>query len=471
MSLHPKTLNPAGPLACAALAVGIIWAPTSASASAESLPDLVERISPAVVTVLARSGGQRDPFDFDGASPFGDFFHQFGHRERGGDRRSTPRQGLGSGFVLDPGGYVVTNHHVIEGADAVTIRMPGVGDLAAEIIGADPATDLALLRVESESALPFVTLGDSDAVRVGEDVVAVGHPFGLGGTVTRGIVSATQRDIQAGPYVDFIQTDAAINRGNSGGPLFNRQGEVIGVNSAIYSPNGGSVGVGFAVASNIVAEVVEDLRTSGSVARGWLGVQIQTVAPEIAQALGLETARGALVSGVVEDGPSDGVLERGDVILSFDGRSVSSSRQLPKLVGAAPSGEPVSLRLVREGREIDREVTLGELGQDQRAALEPRRTGRASSDRLGATLEPLDEATRFRLSLEDDLSGVVVTSLQRGGPAERAGLRIGDVILRVGQSDVGSPRELDRALAEADDNALMLIHRRGSEIFVGLRLG
>ncbi|MEO0995202.1 MAG: Do family serine endopeptidase [Pseudomonadota bacterium] len=458
-------------LAGVGVAAALMWS-VEAHAQDPSLPNLIERVSPAVVTVLASSEGSDQPFNFRrrGDNPFEEFFRRFGENDRSGRRGRAPRQGLGSGFVLDPEGYIVTNHHVIEGADYVTVRIPELGEVQAEIVGTDPATDLALLRVETNGALPSVTLGNSDAVRVGEDVVAVGNPFGLGGTVTRGIVSATQRDIQAGPYVDFIQTDAAINRGNSGGPLFNMDGEVIGVNSAIYSPNGGSVGVGFAVASNIVADVVADLRDDGEIERGWLGVSIQRVTPPIAQALGLDAARGALVASVVEDGPSDGTLESGDVILSFAGDAVETSRDLPKLVGRARAGTPVTLEVLRDGREIEREITIGVLERDRRASLDRDRKGR-DSDTLGATLARLDPETRDRMGLDPDLRGAVITSVKRGGAADRSGLRVGDVVLRVGSDLVESPRDLNRVLRNAGDNALMLINRRGSEIFVGLSLG
>jgi serine protease Do len=320
--------------------------------------------------------------------------------------------------------------------------------------------------------LTELTLGDSDKVRVGEDVIAVGNPFGLGGTVTRGIVSAMSRDIDAGPYVDFIQTDAAINRGNSGGPLLNMEGEVIGVNSAIYSPNGGSVGVGFAIPSNTVETVIADLRKDGEVERGWLGVSIQNITPEIAAAIGLDDPHGALVADVVEDSPSDGKLQTGDVILTFDGKRVESSRELPKLVSATDPDEEVEIEVLRQGERETVSLTLGRFDDERVAALEPgdRDEGRAS-EKLGATLAPVTPAAREQLGLEADATGVVITSLDGNGLAADAGLAVGDVILQVGSEPVRTPQEVEAAIDAAKSDAVLLqIERQGARIFVGVRL-
>ena len=472
-SLARTRFGAAAGTAAGVAAGAVLWVATPAAAD-EALPDLVDRVSPAVVTVLASgmrdAGGPGPRFGFPEGSPFEEFFRRFG--PQGGEPFRGPqlRQGLGSGVVLDPDGYIVTNHHVVDGADDVMVQIVGRGEMPAEIVGTDPATDLALLRVESDGALPHVALGDSDAVRVGEDVIAVGNPFGLGGTVTRGIVSATQRDVGSGPYSDFIQTDAAINRGNSGGPLFNMQGEVIGVNSSILSPNGGSVGVGFAVASNIVRAVVEDLREDGRVSRGWLGVTIQAVTPEIAAAIGLDDARGALVASVLEDGPSAGILRPGDVILSFDGQPVEASRQLPKLVGVADAGREVALEVLREGSERTLSVTLGELDGERHAALDDRDDGGAASERLGATLAAITPDVRATMGLDADLSGVVVTSLKPRGAAARAGLEVGDVIRQVGSEPAPAPAAVERRLDASGGTALLQIRRNGAEIFVGVRL-
>jgi serine protease Do len=476
-------LRPAPVAATAVAAATGAWLAWSPVAGADTAPgtvaDLVARTSPSVVTVLSTqedempSGGEALPFG--PGSPFEDFFRQFGLPEGATPFPMPPKgrqaTGLGSGFVIESDGYIVTNNHVVDDAESVKVRLDDEREFEAEVVGTDPQTDLALIKIDAEnlSALP---LGDSDSLRVGDDVIAVGNPFGLGGTVTRGIVSAMARDINAGPYVDFIQTDAAINRGNSGGPLLNLEGEVIGVNSAIYSPNGGSVGVGFAVPSNTVKTVVGQLRSSGAVERGWLGVQIQNVSPEIAAALGLDEPRGALVSDVVENGPSVGKLETGDVILAFDGKPVESSRDLPKLVAAAAPDATVTIDILRNGGEQTIDFTLGRFEEEEMAAVAPgdHEDGTAS-DRLGATLAPITPAARDQLGLDETVEGVVITSLDGGGLAAEAGLEVGDVILQVGSTAVKSPADVDRAIrATKTDAVLLQIERGGNRIFVGVRL-
>ena len=344
----------------AATGAWLAWTPVAGADTTEpgAIADLVERTSPAVVTILSTQeapevAGMPEGSPFGPGSPFEEFFRRFGMPEGMPAPQPQPDQGprgigVGSGFVIEDDGYIVTNNHVVADAAEVKVRLADEREFDAEVIGTDPQTDLALIKIDA-TGLPELTLGDSDAIRVGEDVIAVGNPFGLGGTVTRGIVSALARDINAGPYVDFIQTDAAINRGNSGGPLLNLEGEVIGVNSAIYSPNGGSVGVGFAVPSNTVETVIAQLRDDGSVERGWLGVTIQQVSPEIAAAIGLDDPHGALVADVVPDGPSAGKLETGDVILSFDGKRVELSRDLPMLVAAVAPDADVKVEVLRQG--------------------------------------------------------------------------------------------------------------------------
>ena len=472
-----------------ALAVGaLIWTP---QAEAEGRPgavaDLVEQVSPAVVTVLAEQaqgpqGAQsqgRSPFE---GTPFEEFFRRFGppggvpmpDGPHGGPRSGPRGAAQGSGFVLESDGYIITNNHVVEDAARVTVRLPDARELEATVVGTDPRSDLALLKVAA-TGLAHVTLGDSDAVRVGEDVIAVGNPFGLGGTVTRGIVSALARDINAGPYVDFIQTDAAINRGNSGGPLFNMAGEVVGVNSAIYSPSGGSVGVGFAIPSNVVSTVVAQLREHGAVERGWLGVSIQTVTPDIAQALGMETARGALVADLVEGAPANGVLRPGDVILSFDGKPVNQSRDLPKLVGAARAGATVAMTVLRDGAETTVEMAVGRLESAAQAAPDApdaldTAPAAVASARLGATVAALTPEMRDAAGLAPDAGGVVVTAVEPDGAAAAAGLRPGDVILRVGETAVASPQDFATA-AETSERALLVQIARGSaRLFVGVPL-
>ncbi len=445
------------------------------------LADLVETVSPSVVTVFttqapeAQETGRRD-FGFPEGSPFEEFFKRFGAPEGmpGMGGKGAERHALGSGFILDTDGYIITNNHVVEDASEVKVQLGDKREFEATVIGTDPQTDLALLKIEAGSTLPSVTLGDSDAIRVGDDVIAVGNPFGLGGTVTRGIVSAIGRDINAGPYVDFIQTDAAINRGNSGGPLFDLEGRVVGVNSAIYSPNGGSVGVGFAIPSNIVKTVVAELKDDGSVDRGWLGVAIQTVTPEIAAALGLDEPKGALVANVSADGPSNGVLKTGDVILSFDGKPVRESRELPRLVGSTAAGSEVDVTVLRDGSEETVSVKIGALKTEQHAAdgaPAEQDAENADSEKLGATVAALTPPVRERLGLDPEMTGAVVTDLRQGGAADKAGIEIGDVIVEVGSIPVTNAAELDAALAETKTrSALLLVSRQGNTIFVAVSL-
>lgn len=465
----------------AASTAWIAWSPaTLAQTEPGAIADLVERVSPAVVTVLstqeARSGVRgMMPFPFPEDSPFGEFFRRFGPElmPMPPQGREMPRRsGVGSGFVIESDGYIVTNNHVVEGADTVTVRLADEREFEAEVLGTDPQTDLALLKIDAEG-LAELEFGDSDALRVGDDVIAVGNPFGLGGTVTRGIISALGRDINAGPYVDFIQTDASINRGNSGGPLLNLEGEVIGVNSAIYSPTGNWVGVGFAIPSNTAAWVIEDLREDGTVERGWLGVAIQPVTEEIAEALGLDTTAGALVADVAADSPASGMLETGDIILRFNGREVAASRDLPRIVAETPPGTEAEIEILRGNARETVTVELGRLDSEQVAMTgrsESRGQG-ALSDRLGATTSPLTPEVRERLGIDSEAEGLVITSLDGTGPAAEAGLAVGDVILRVGSQPVRTNEELEAALEAQGDAALFQIERDGSRLFVGVRLG
>ncbi|HET9068704.1 MAG TPA: DegQ family serine endoprotease [Amaricoccus sp.] len=460
-----------------------IQPPQSVVAASDAVADLVERTSPAVVTVLATQedaaaemGPEGSPFGPD--SPFEEFFRRFGLPEgaipmppQGGPEGHRGGVALGSGFIMESDGYIVTNNHVVDKAESVKVRLADDREFDAKVVGTDKQTDLALIKIDAKD-LPVLDFGDSDKVRVGEDVIAVGNPFGLGGTVTRGIVSAMARDINAGPYVDFIQTDAAINRGNSGGPLLDLEGKVIGVNSAIYSPNGGSVGVGFAIPSDTVRTVVAQLKDGGEVQRGWLGVQIQTVTPEIATAIGLDQPEGALVADVVEGSPSEGHLKVGDVILKFDGKKVESSRDLPKLVAAASPDKKVDVEILRQGEDETVSFELGKFDDTRMASAE---TGdeheKASSERLGATLAPITPTAREQLGLDADVSGVVITSLDGNGHAADAGLEVGDVIISVGDTQVQTPGDVEKALHAAKaDAVLMQIDRGGAKIFVGVRL-
>ena len=490
MTLRATFFKPA-PLATTAIAAAtgawLAWTPIAgADTQPGEVADLVARVSPAVVTVLATQdggdaqemAGMPEGSPFGPGSPFDEFMRRFGMPEMGPQGPQGPQQhgpegvALGSGFVIDHEGFIVTNNHVVDHAESVKVRLSDEREFDAKVIGTDKQSDLALIKIDAGD-LPQLPLGDSDKVRVGEDVIAVGNPFGLGGTVTRGIVSAMARDINAGPYVDFIQTDAAINRGNSGGPLLNLEGEVIGVNSAIYSPNGGSVGVGFAIPSNTVKTVVAQLQSSGAVSRGWLGVSIQNVSPDIAAALGMDHTRGALVSDVVADGPSVGKLETGDVILSFDGKPVESSRELPKLVAATAPDATVKVEVLRGGADKTVELALGKFKDQQVASAE---TGQQEEDgtasaKLGATLAPITPTAREQLQLDDSVNGVVITSLEGNGKAADAGLEVGDVILQVGTTKVTSPADVDTAIKQTKTDAVLLqIERQGAKIFVGVKL-
>jgi serine protease Do len=487
MTRHVTFARPvpvAAALTAATAGAWLAWTPLAgAQTEPGAVADLVERASPAVVTILATQERTAemtpDQWTFGPGSPFEEFFRQFGPPEGGPSGPGQPQPhtegvSLGSGFVMEEDGFIVTNDHVVDDATSVKVRFNDDKEYDAKVIGTDQQTDLALLKIEADN-LPYLPLGDSDSIRVGEDVIAVGNPFGLGGTVTRGIVSAVSRDINAGPYVDFIQTDAAINRGNSGGPLLNLEGEVIGVNSAIYSPNGGSVGVGFAIPSNTVEYVVAQLRDDGAVERGWLGVSIQGVTPDIAEAVGLDEPYGALVAEVVEGSPAEGTLETGDVIIGFNGERVASSRELPKLVAAAAPDRDASIDVLRDGEKQSLTLKLGRLDSEQMAALDPsgqeEQPGTAS-ERLGATLSAVTPAAREQLQLSDDIDGVVITSLQNDGLAAESGLLVGDVILQVSGAEVQTPRDVDAALKDVDANAaLFQISREGSRLFVGVRMG
>ncbi|WP_037307251.1 Do family serine endopeptidase [Ruegeria halocynthiae] len=440
----------------------------------EALADLVENVSPSVVTIVAEQKAAPAPargqnFNPD-EHPFGEFFKRFGTPEGFDTPQRGPSQGLGSGFVLDEAGYIVTNHHVVDNATTVTVRLNDDRSYEAEVIGTDPLTDIAILKIDADESLQAVQLGDSEVIRVGEDVVAIGNPFGLHSTVTTGIVSAKGRNISQGPYAEFIQTDAAINKGNSGGPLFNMQGEVIGVNSAIYSPSGGSVGLGFAVTSNIVEHIAADLRDDGQVSRGWLGVSIQNVSPEIAAAMGIDASTGALVSDVVSGSPAEGVLQQGDVILTFNDEAVETSSDLPILVGTTKVGSDSVLTVLRDGSKQQLELTIG---QHQSASVEADKSvdETVSGTALGVTVAPLTETNRSDVGIGENVNGVIVTDLKPDSPAAKAGLQRGDVIVKLGGQETATPDALKAALdSEKTDPALVLINRGGNQIFVAVEI-
>ncbi|MEQ9328231.1 MAG: DegQ family serine endoprotease [Rhodospirillales bacterium] len=455
-----------------------------ARSAPESFADLAEKLLPAVVNIsttqtLKRGDGGPDMPNLPPGAPFEDFFKDFFERNRP-DNRPRQAQSLGSGFIIDPDGYVVTNNHVIDGADEIFVLLQDDTRLPAKLLGTDPKTDIALLKVEPKSKLPYVSFGDSAKSRVGDWVIAIGNPFGLGGTVTAGIVSARGRDINSGPYDNYIQTDASINRGNSGGPMFNMDGEVIGINTAIFSPTGGSVGIGFAVPSSTAMPVVQQLRDFGRTKRGWLGVRIQVVSPEIAETLGLDAPKGALVSSVIEGGPAEAAeIKAGDVILTFDGQKVDEMRKLPRIVASTQVGSKVDVEVWRKGKIVKVAVNVEELEEAETAGLidEPKGAGKSQDEAvrsLGLTLSTITPDLSQQFELKKEQKGVVVTDVLGDSSAAEKGVRPGDVIVEVGQQEVGSPSDVaakvEQARKDGKKSVLLLIESREGLRFVALRI-
>jgi serine protease Do len=451
---------------------------TPARAAPDSFADLAEQVSPSVVnittsTTVAASTGGPQPIVPEG-SPFEDFFRDFLDRNDG-ERRPRRSQALGSGFVISEDGYIVTNNHVIAEADEILIEFFSGDELPAEVIGTDPNTDLALLKVESDEPLPFVPFGDSEESRVGDWVMAMGNPLGQGFSVSSGIISARGRAL-SGSYDDYIQTDAAINRGNSGGPLFNMDGEVIGVNTAILSPNGGSIGIGFAMSSRVAVGVIQQLQEFGETRRGWLGVRIQDVTEDLAEGLGLEEARGALVTDV-PDGPAAAAgMQSGDVILSFDGVDVADTRQLVRRVGATDVGKTVRVLVFRDGQTETLEVTLSRREDAERAvpASAPATDDPIEGEVMGLNLSQMTPELREQLGLGDSAEGLVVTDVAEDTEAFEKGVRAGDVITEAGQQQIDSIGDLEDRIEEARDagrkSLLLLVRRQGDPRFVALSL-
>ncbi len=455
--------------------------PPSVQAPVPGLADLVEQVRPAVVSILVegrRAGGQGPRFDFPDDERFREFFERFfGQRpgqgfgredDRGRDGPAQRVRAAGSGFIVSPDGFVVTNNHLVGDADEIKVILDDGTEVEAELKGTDPKTDLALLKLKSGEPLPYVEFGTSENTRAGDWVVAIGNPFGLGGTVTTGIVSARGRDINAGPYDDFLQIDAPINRGNSGGPLFDLNGRVVGVNTAIFSPSGGNIGIGFAIPADQARSVIDSLKEKGYVARGKLGVQIQTVTPELADGLGLEEPRGAVVSAVVEDSPAEKAgIRVGDVIVGFNGENVEDAGALPELVANAGPGAEAEVTVLREGERRAMDVTLA--AQEQTVAKSGADDARENDEaRLGVMAAPVNDETRARFDLPESVEGTVVIRVQRGSPAARAGLRPGDVILQVNGETVGSPQALARAVADNPNGLVMLVNRGGNQWFTSV---
>lgn len=452
--------------------------------------ELIETVKPAVVNVSVsgkighigrESGPQFEmpdlPFKAPPNSRLEEFFRHYFNKpnEEWQDKAPVGEvQAVGSGFIVDPSGYVVTNNHVIDGADKITVILHDGKRLAADVKGRDPKTDLALLRVKTKEPLPYVTFGDSDATRVGDWVLAIGNPFGLGGTATAGIVSARGRDINSGPYDDYIQIDAPINRGNSGGPLFDIHGKVIGVNTAIFSPNGGSVGIGFAIPATLANSVIEQLRAHGKVERGWFGVKIQTVTEDVAKGLGLKKPTGALVAEVVADGPAAKAgIRTGDVITEYNGRAVERMRDLPRLVAETKAKDKVSVKVWRNGEEHILAVVIASMPTDEVVAAAANEDGE-SGGKLGLSLAPITPEARQQYRLSEDSKGALIVGVRSDSPAAKKGLRAGDVIKMVGQKPVSAPKdvidEVKKASVNKRDAVVLLVERNGDRRFVAIDL-
>jgi serine protease Do len=469
-----------------------------------SFADLVDKVRPSVVSIsttkksssfwqeFRRHPSPKDsPFDdfFRKDSPFEDFFRRFFERESfqfnpdkferesfqfNQGKPEHKASGLGSGFIINADGLIVTNHHVIEGADEIKATLNDGSKYSAKVLGHDAKTDLALLKIEADKPLPHVSFGDSDKARVGDWVIAVGNPFGFGGTFTVGIISARGRDIQSGPYDDFIQIDASINKGNSGGPLLNMDGEVIGINTAIYSPTGGNVGIGFAVPTSMAVPIIEQLQKHGSVERGWLGVQIQSVNEEIAESLGMQEAKGALVVKVLPGTPAEkaGILA-GDVIIEVNGQSANSAKELSRIVANTAVGKPAKLSIWRHGSMKKLEVILGRMSGDETVTLGP--DGKEeSSDVLGLKLAEITEKTRQQYKLSEEVTGIIIVDIKEDSAADEAGLQRGDVIMMVNQKQVSTPDEVASRIEQATKAdrkmVLLLINRQGSPRFMTVKI-
>ena len=490
----------------AALAVLLIAAPVGfctigvgqamARSAPDSFADLAEKLLPSVVnvsttqTVKPEQHSERNTPElpqFPPGSPFEEFFKDFFNHNRSqkqGEPEAETRKAtsLGSGFIIDPAGYVVTNNHVIADADEITVILHDNTSLKAEVVGRDTKTDIAVLKIKSDKPLVAVEWGDSDKSRVGDWVLAIGNPFGLGGTVTAGILSARQRDINSGPYDDFLQTDASINRGNSGGPMFDMDGQVIGINTAIYSPSGGSIGIGFAIPSALAHEVVSELITEPdhTVHRGWLGVRIQAVTDEIADSLGLDKAKGALVASVSDNGPAQAAgIQPGDVILTFDGKRVEDMRHLPRLVAETPVDKMVPVTVWRKRKDTSLQVKVGRLTETETASATdtPKTAPKSDADTvkaLGMTLSDVTPELKEKYSLGDGAKGVVVVDVVKDGPGAEKGLRPGDVIMEAAQEEVKTASQIAGKVADAKKSGrksiLLLVERQGDLRFVALRI-
>jgi serine protease Do len=475
-------------------AIFVLPARPAAARGPENIADVAEQVIDAVVNVStsqkvdARVSGMPD---LPPGSPMEEFFDDFFKKHRGqggdnGDSDNAPHRvtSLGSGFIIDPSGLVVTNNHVIADADEINVILNDGTKLPAQLVGKDSKADLALLRVHADHPLKAVAFGDSDKLRLGEWVIAIGNPFSLGGTVTAGIVSARNRDIQSGPYDNYIQTDAAINRGNSGGPLFNLNGEVIGINTAIISPSGGSIGIGFAVPSDTAMPVLDQLRQYGEARRGWLGVRIQQVTDDIAESLSIKPAHGALVAGVDDKGPAKpGGIEPGDVVVKFDGKDIKEMRDLPRIVADTPIGKQVDVVVIRKGKEETHQIKIGRLAEDEKVASNDAKQDTPPEQKstvqktLGLELSSISDDLRKKFKIKDSVKGVVITGIDSSVDRTQADKRLspGDVIVEVQYEAVGNPGALqariDQLKSQGKKIAVLLVSNGvGETRFVALNL-
>lgn len=477
-----------GGVAAATILGLAVAAPGYAAAPPESFADLAAKVSPAVVNVSSthvmaqqdiQGPGGEMPFNFPEGSPFEQFFKQFQEQQQKHPRKVTS---LGSGFIIDASGYVVTNNHVIDEAKDIEVTLTDGTEYPAKLVGTDNKTDLALLKVEPKKPLTFVSLGDSDKMRIGDWVMAVGNPFGLGGSVTAGIISARGRDIHEGPYDDFLQIDAAINQGNSGGPTFSTDGSVIGINTAIVSPSGGSVGIGFAIPSNLAKPIIAELKEQGHIDRGWLGVSIQELTPDLTQGMGLSSDKGALIASVQDNSPAaEAGIKAGDVVLGFGDHTIASPKDLSRVVAETPSGSSMPMKIWRDGSERTISVKIAQMKEDVASAEGDNKgsnSGPAAPDtmqQLGATLAPVTDETRQQFGLGEDAEGVVIADLEQDSVLADQGVRPGDVIERINDRKVVNPSDVAKALHEARADkrsvAVMLIAREGSDHFVAVQIG
>ena len=482
-------------LTAPALIVPMLSAPAAIAAApvagVQDFSDLAEKVTPAVVNVSvtmkagADDGDDVQMSDRSQQQQMEEFMKRFAERFGGmpgmpGGPQMKPQrpaqkaQAVGTGFIIDPAGWIVTNYHVAGKADSITVTLTDGRKLAAKLKGGDEKTDLALLKVESDKPLPYVEFGDATKVRVGQAVMAVGNPFGLGGTVTTGIVSARGRDIHSGPFDDYIQTDAAINRGNSGGPLFDMEGKVVGINTAIFSPTGGNIGLGFAIPSSLAQPVIAQLKTDGHVERGLLGVQIQPVSTEIAESMSLGSEKGALVAQVQPDSPAKAAgIQSGDVIKSVDGKEVASIRDLTRIISATKPGTSVKLGVWRDGKDVTVTAKVGDQKDEGAVVKTSADKPDAKKEQLsyGVSLAPLTDEARQELKLKDSVKGAVIAAVEPGSPADEQGLKAGDVLQQVGKDSIDGPKVAAEKLKEAKKTGkpvLMKVYREGMSRFVAI---